>query len=238
MQPVSSPTFEIISVIIPVFNCGDFLCKAIDSILVQTLQNTEIVVIDDGSTDRTADICLKYNDKIRYFHQENRGVSSARNLGLKQSLGEFIIFLDADDILLPNSLELLRKSLEKQNESMITIGLSQEIVKENTLWKSHKNPYRGAYLSATMFRKEIFKIVGRFDENLNIGEDIDLFFRLRELQIPIAYLDQVILLYRRHENNSSKAAIDVHKSLLKACRQSLNRRRINGLKNSLEIFGQ
>ncbi|MFM6207508.1 glycosyltransferase family 2 protein, partial [Planktothrix sp.] len=86
-----------VSVIIPTYNCDRFLPEAIDSVLMQTYQDYEIIVIDDGSTDQTCQVLESYKHKIRYFYQENQGSAVARNLGIKQAQGEFIAFLDADD---------------------------------------------------------------------------------------------------------------------------------------------
>lgn len=93
-----------ISVIIPTYNRAKYICEAIDSVLNQTFRDFEINVVDDGSTDNTKEVLNKYGNKIRYFYQENKGVSTARNLGLHNTQGEYIAFLDADDTWLPFKL--------------------------------------------------------------------------------------------------------------------------------------
>src|ERR1700745_3499829 len=95
----------LVSVVMPCFNQGQYLPDAISSILSQTYRNFEIVLIDDGSTDQTRQVASRY-DKVRYVYQENRGLAAARNAGTRESVGSFLVYLDADDVLTPNSLEI------------------------------------------------------------------------------------------------------------------------------------
>ena len=106
-------TRYLVSVIIPTYNRGYCLCEAIDSVLAQTYTNIEIIVVDDGSTDSTEEILKKYGPEIQYLWQENQGVSSARNLGIRAAKGEWIAFLDSDDEWLPNKLERQLEELRK-----------------------------------------------------------------------------------------------------------------------------
>ena len=96
----------LISVVIPNYNYGRYLSQAIDSVLAQSYSNMEIVVVDDGSTDNSEEVLRSYEDRVRWFRQENEGVSTARNFGVEKSHGALIAFLDADDVWLPNKLEL------------------------------------------------------------------------------------------------------------------------------------
>ena len=106
-----------VSVIIPTYNYGKYIEKAIDSVLAQTYKDFEIIVVDDGSTDNTREIIeTRYKDKVRYFYQENKGAPVARNKGIKESMGEYLVFLDADDWLMPmallSRLEYLKKHFD------------------------------------------------------------------------------------------------------------------------------
>src|SRR5690349_12299252 len=94
-----------VSVVIPAFNAARYLPAALDSVLNQTARNLEILVVDDGSTDETEALLSRYGPPVHYLRQENQGVSVARNLGIKQSRGRFVGFLDADDTWLPHKLE-------------------------------------------------------------------------------------------------------------------------------------
>jgi len=225
-----------ISVIIPTYNSANFISAAIESILKQTIRTLEIIVVDDGSTDETAKVLDKYTSQIKYFLQENKGPSSARNLGLNHAVGEYILFLDSDDILLDKSMELLTKSLSNQIDTMLSIGLYQEIKKEGKTWIKSKTPYRGTYLSGVMFKKKLIDKIGMLDEELRTGEDIDWFFRLREQDIPIMFLDQVVLLYRQHKKNLSNNKLHASNGLIKACRNSIQRRKNNEGTKSLTPF--
>ncbi|EPW58724.1 hypothetical protein SAG0092_00090 [Streptococcus agalactiae BSU252] len=101
---------ELISIIVPVYNGEIYIGRCLDSILEQTYQNLEIIIIDDGSSDRTGDICEKYlleDRRIKYFYQENRGQSVARNNGVLRCTGDWIAFLDSDDVYLPYSIEVM-----------------------------------------------------------------------------------------------------------------------------------
>ena len=93
-----------VSVVIPTYNSSAMVEQAIQSVLAQTYRDFEIIVIDDGSTDGTKDVVRRFGERVRYFNQENQGVSAARNFGIHQSLGEYIAFLDSDDLWLPEKL--------------------------------------------------------------------------------------------------------------------------------------
>ena len=114
---------SLISVIIPAYNCSKLIPNAIESVLGQTYSNLELIVVDDGSTDNTAEIILNYknyNNNMKYIYQNNGGVSKARNTGIKQSVGEYIAFLDADDIWDKNKLEIQMKVINNcKNIDMI-----------------------------------------------------------------------------------------------------------------------
>ena len=132
-----------ISIIVPVYNAKSYLSRCIDSILNQTYQDFELILVDDGSTDCSGEICDKYasNDiRIRVFHKPNGGVSSARNLGLSKINGNYVIFVDSDDFLMPNHLEILaqyaeiydwvmtsRKIIDEDNKIRNEYNLSQKI---------------------------------------------------------------------------------------------------------------
>ena len=176
-----------ISVIIPTYNCGLYLGEAIESVLSQTFQDHEIIVIDDGSTDDTKNIVrkyvLKYPEKIRYFYQKNMGPSAARNVGIREAEGEFIAFLDADDIFLPEKLDLqMAEILKSPSIGLVTCG--NYVVNANNIIREcscamncferdktleillTQNIIRGGG-STVMIRRECFKRVGLFPFGAN-----------------------------------------------------------------------
>jgi glycosyltransferase involved in cell wall biosynthesis len=226
-----------ISTIILAYNSDAFIGKAIDSVLSQDIKPLEIIVIDDGSSDRTKEICSRYKSLIKYQYQSNGGEGSARNLGLKISKGELIAYLDADDEWLPNTLQLLRNPFLRNESNMLSIGYSQEVRKISQEWLKDQKPYIGQQLSATMIRREAFDIVGLFNEELRLAVDTDWLFRIREFNLLIEYINQTVVYHRRHSNNATLCNELVQSSLLTACRASINRRREKGIDPFLPQFG-
>lgn len=113
---------ETISIIIPIYDVESYLRKCLDSIMEQSFPYFELLLINDGSTDASAQICQEYvekDDRIRYFEKENGGVSSARNFGIKHSRGEYITFIDSDDWVEPNYLEIFYKSIKEQDADIV-----------------------------------------------------------------------------------------------------------------------
>jgi glycosyltransferase involved in cell wall biosynthesis len=183
----STPFF---SVIIPTFNRKDFLKAAVDSVLAQTFDDFELIIIDDGSTDNTSQILNEYSDKrIKYFYQENRGVSYARNRGIEQSRGKYVAFLDSDDRWLANKLEKTFEFINKFPE--ITIFHTEETwYRRGKLLnqkKKHKKPDGYVYfnalplccigMSTSVVNKDVFEDIGVFDESLPACEDYDFCLR-------------------------------------------------------------
>lgn len=125
-----------ISVVIPVYNVKDFLTECVESVLVQTFENFEILLIDDGSTDgskKLIDELIKKDERIRVFHKENGGLSSARNVGIRKSEGEFLAFVDSDDSVKPSFLKELYESIKEDNSDVSVCGYGLEIPEKRTL---------------------------------------------------------------------------------------------------------
>ena len=120
-----------VSIIVPVYKAEAYLHRCVDSILIQTFEDFELILIDDGSPDRSGEICDEYaakDPRIRVFHKENGGVSSARNLGIENMIGEFVSFIDADDELYPNSINALMAEMADDVGS--TVGSYQYLVEK------------------------------------------------------------------------------------------------------------
>lgn len=182
----------LVSVIIPTYNRGYIIDRAIRSILNQTYQNFEIIIVDDGN-DNTEKMVRKFkDDRIRYFHRNKKyGIPSARNFGIKKSKGKYIAFLDSDDEWLSFKLEEELKMLEN-NPSNIAFISSNYIVyfknvkflcktfktKEEALKRKIFEVTKFPILQATLFKREIFQKIGLFDEHLRIYEDFDIFMRI------------------------------------------------------------
>ena len=186
---------EKISIIIPVYNVEKYLRKCVQSILNQTYSNLEILLIDDGSTDESGRICeeLNKNDsRIKVLHKKNGGVSSARNLGIKRATGKYLIFIDSDDYLEKNMIEVLYNNLRNNNvdisicEYYMDYGNSEiekrhdnaeEFIlnKEDFYKYILDNKYFGGYLYNKLIKRELIyneKSIILFDENIHICEDL------------------------------------------------------------------
>jgi len=187
-----------VSVIIPTYNRAHLVGRAIRSVLNQTYQDFEIIVVDDGSTDNTEEVVKGFNDdRIRYIrHDENRGGAAARNTGIKAAQGEYIAFLDSDDEWLPEKLERQVKAFEKSDSRVGVIYTGSIAVSQNgeatTDYKAPK--LRGSILrellisnqiigggSNVMVKRELLKKLGGFDEALPSCQDWDLWLRLASI---------------------------------------------------------
>ncbi len=200
-----------ISVIIPVYNGEQYLNAAIDSVLAQACAAAEIIIIDDGSTDNTAKIVHNYGTKVIYHKQANLGVSAARNTGVRLAKSEYLIFLDHDDVYLPNHLADFLALFQKNPCIHVAGGkwrylfasqrLKDAFPKHHLIDKETYEPYLGTHV----FKKSIFETVGMFDESLNFGEDTDFLIRLKNHGIAVNYTGQLCYLYRYHETNTTKS---------------------------------
>jgi glycosyltransferase involved in cell wall biosynthesis len=182
-----------ISIIIPTYNRMTYLFRAIESVLYQTYIDWELIIIDDGSTDKTKEHVLeliKINNKVRYVKTPNRGVSAARNLGINISKGKFIAFLDSDDEWLPNKMQIQMDFLQSNPNLLLVHG--EEIWIRNGKRVNQKNIHKkgGGDIfsqcldlcaispSTVLIKKELFKEVGFFREDFPVCEDYDLWLRI------------------------------------------------------------
>lgn len=210
-----------ISVIIPIFNLEDYLSRCLDSLIAQDNHDFEVIMVNDGSLDRSEVICRKYelkDDRFRLYNKVNGGVSSARNLGLQHANGEWVVFVDGDDIVdrkyltMPdnlNEIDVIEKSYYIKSQDSIL--LSNDINEDTTLY-TNKNvlKYYAEHIqsnSASLWNKIIRKnIIGdqRFDETKAMGEDF-LFFLSIISKINVYYrMSQGSYCYIRRETSASK----------------------------------
>jgi glycosyltransferase involved in cell wall biosynthesis len=201
----------LVSIIIPTYNYAKYISRAIDSALSQTYPNIEVIVIDDGSTDETSSVVTKYGRRLSYLRQENKGASSARNLGISVSHGEYIAFLDADDQYRLENVEHKVQFLQDHKEYRWVYSdwvwidqLNREIARgsqdKNTLASLHAtgNVFllalkdKRLQTNVFLFEREILVRAGGFDERLTIREDYDLYLRLA-YSYPISYLDEPLV---------------------------------------------
>ena len=198
-----------VSVIIASYNQAHFLHEAIESVLAQTYAGRELIVVDDGSTDGTQEIAQRYPD-LSYVYQENAGPSAARNAGVKRSRGEYLVFLDADDRLLPEALQIGVESLQQHPNCAFASGFCRLIVADGSLLSQPTQPriesdfylemLRRNYIwcpGSVIYRRIAFQAVGGFNESLGRGEDYDLFLRITR-EHPIVCHDNFVADYRLH----------------------------------------
>ena len=207
-----------VSVIIPTYNRGWILQEAIDSVLEQDFQDYELIVVDDGSVDNTPTILNAYKNEITVLSQANRGVSAARNSGIKSATGRLISFLDSDDLWLPRKLSTQVKFFNDHPQAVITQTQEHWIrngVRVNPKKRHHK--FSGMIFerslalclvspSAVMIKKSLFNTVGIFDENLPACEDYDLWLRI-SCRYPVHLIETPLIIKRGgHDDQLSKAA--------------------------------
>jgi glycosyltransferase involved in cell wall biosynthesis len=231
----SSP---LVTVVIPCYNQGRFLGEAIESVLSQSYSDFEIIVVDDGSTDDTAQVASRYeevHEEVRLIRQENRGLAGARNRGLAEARGEYVVFLDSDDRLLPNALEVGVRELEARPQCALVAG-RQTLIKEDGSPSSYEPQLAGSqrrllpprhiggdiyltilsrkyhiFCGTVMYRRFVFDDVGQFDPELKASEDYDLYFRIAR-KYPVYCHDKVIFEYRKHSTTMTRD----HGRMLKA----------------------
>jgi glycosyltransferase involved in cell wall biosynthesis len=213
--------FPTLSVIIPCHNGERFLAEAIESVLAQTIPATEIIVVDDGSTDSTQAIATAY-PQVRYLYQPQQGVSVARNLGLKASQGEYIVFLDHDDRLLPQAFELAMQAFQRHPDCGFVFGLCCNIDANGVplpmsaravLEQPYDRPFYANILMGNsvhpparhLFQRSVFERVGGFDPTLVVAEDYDMYLRVAAA-FPGHCHNQVVVEYREHNVSASTMA--------------------------------
>jgi glycosyltransferase involved in cell wall biosynthesis len=228
-----------VSVVIPCFDQAHFLTEAIESVLGQGYPEIEITVVDDGSADNSYEVAGRY-PSVRRLRQDHRGVAAARNLGLAESDGEIVAFLDADDRLLPGAIELGASALLKRPHAAFVAGMSRDIGGDGTVLREggQRLVTQDHYLhlledcfiwsgSSIVYRREALEAVNGFDESLAAGDDYDLYLRLA-YAYPVFCHDSVVTEYRRHGSNTTRdpgVVLSSQLQVLNAQRRRLRDRR-------------
>lgn len=215
-----------VSVILPVYNGERFLSRTLDSIFAQTEKNWEIIAINDGSTDNSLTILEKYSKKIpgrvQILSVTNGGVSKARNIGVSAARGNYIAFLDQDDVWAPQKLQRqlemfsINKNLRVSFSNVNVIDINGSIIRENAFRFDEKN--RGNVfdhllfdnfipISSVMLEKNLFMEIGGFDPQFSLAEDYDFLLKVAQ-RVPVDFIDEPLLLYREHGESSTFQKID------------------------------
>lgn len=205
-----------ISIIIPAYNQANYLGEAIQSVLDQTCGDFDLVIVDDGSTDDTEKVVSKFRDlRIRCIRQDNRGLSAARNRGLQNSFGKYVTFLDADDLFVPDKLEVLSEALDRDPELGLVAGQAVLIDENrNPLGKIYDTPlpedplnfllWNPLHVGSVMLRRSWQQKVGLFDESLHAYEDWDMWLRLIRAGCRLGSIGRPVSLYRFHGDQMTR----------------------------------
>lgn len=217
-----------ISIVIPLYNKKSHIKQTLNSALNQTYESFEIIIVDDGSTDNSLDEINNIQDKrIKIIKQKNSGVSSARNTGIREAKGQFIAFLDADDIWEENYLEEINNLIIKYNECDIFVSAYKIILPNGRInysetfdteldngliesyWETLKYKYEFVWTSAMVVRKSTLNEVSGFNEDEIVGEDLDLISRIAQINKRVAYSSKVCVEYNRTSENNARNRIKV-----------------------------
>jgi len=231
-----------VSIVIPAYNAETFIEETMDHAFKQTLTDFEIIVVDDGSSDRTKQVIEKYTDKVKYIYQKNQGTSAARNNGIDHAQGKYIAFLDSDDIWFPLKLERQINFLES-NPKIDLVGCDAELINEsgesfNKLYSRGKKydvppdemlaqllkrdfiPF-----SSVVVKKSLVRNLGGFDLSM-VCEDYE--FLMRAVQkYNIAFIDEVLMQYRISPNNKSQNLENHHRDIIKIMNKFVNAENLN-----------
>lgn len=224
-----------VSIVMPVYNGVRFIAEALASVQREPGIEAEIIVVDDGSTDETALVVssLSENDgRISLLKGEHKGVSRARNVGVKAATGEYVTFLDSDDVCPPGRIARQAQKLAGRPDAAAVIGetlLFEELTED--LQPAPGTRYLQILtvtLHSALFRRDVFDKLGLFDETLAFSEDFDFFLRLAETEAPLVIETEIASLYRRHPGSMTTNTNAVKAGMLAALQRSLARRRNTG----------
>jgi glycosyltransferase involved in cell wall biosynthesis len=215
-----------VSVIIPTYNRGKLITRAIESVFKQTYRDFEIIIIDDGSKDETPNVLAPYLNRIKYIYQENRGISAARNQGIRQASGDYIAFLDSDDEWVEDKLAIQVEILDNNknigivHNKLIILNENGEKVGMKPKKDSGKNFQElvavGGDLptSSVITRKECFDKAGLFDEELPTMEDFEMWLRIARSYEVYEVRDICLAYSYRHQQQITKDTIKVYYGLV------------------------
>jgi glycosyltransferase involved in cell wall biosynthesis len=229
----------IVSCIVPVFNGEAYLREALDSILKQTYSALEVIVADDGSTDGTAAIVASYRNRVRHVRQENTGAPAARNLGLQTAHGEFVAFLDADDLWHREKLARQMARFDARPELDVSVTQIQnfwiaELQEEAERLRDHPiaQPQPGYVTVTLLARRAVFTRIGGFNTALTVGDPMEWFARAAENGVQMELLADTLVYRRMHRHNlswesgtSRQMTGAMKAAMLRVVKDTLDRRR-------------
>ena len=221
----------LISVVIPAYNAGQFLDEILESVLSQTYENWECIIVNDGSTDNTESVVKKWCEKdarFRYFYKENSGASDTRNFGIKETRGEYIAFLDADDLYLPEYLEFCLKTLIEQDLDLVAPKMMDFKNRPNKIPENDNNEghlfygkqgirdflYRNQITITILCKKSVLEVVGGFSWH-DRAEDLHCWLKMLFAGYKIYRVRKYMAYRRMHQNSWSSGDYDCSKEVIK-----------------------
>ena len=249
---------DLVSIIMPAYNAEKYLADSIRSVLAQTYSNWQLIVVDDGSTDRTANIVREFADhdgRVRYIFQENGRLGKARNTGIANAVGSLIAFLDSDDLWIPNKLQMQLQALA-ENSADIVFSNAYVFTDENpdneteTLQSSAGRLCGPVFFDSlirqnqipvltVLLRKTTLDTVGLFEEAKPYHgcEDVDLWLRLAKAGFVFYGMPEALARYRRHANAMTAHASNVFKPMLLVIRRHIDDSNLSELEKRKRITG-
>jgi len=228
----------IVSVIIPVYNCERYLAEAIESVLSQTYRSVEVIVVDDGSTDASASVAQQFIPPVRYYYQPNSGPSAARNRGVDLSKGDFLAFLDSDDVWTPDKLKIQMATFEDNPKIEAVFGHVQQFISpelDDNVKKRIRCPsdtMPGFCANAMLIRRSSFIRVGPFDPQWKVGQFEDWYSKAIEKGLKFVMLPDLLVKRRLHQTNMSILERDSRADYCRILKAALDRRRKSQIRNA------
>lgn len=218
---------ELVSVVVPAHDAASYLSEAIESVLAQGRRELEIVVVDDGSSDPTACVAERFGPPVRVVRQRRAGPAAARNRGARESTGQWLSFLDADDLWEPGKLARQLDAFAQDPELGLVFGHVQQFASPDAGAEApvDREPRPGYLAGALVTRRAVWARVGPFDESLRVGELLDWLLRARALGVRERMLDERVLRRRVHGANMTRGNPPYLVDYTRVLRDELERRR-------------
>lgn len=221
----------LVSVIVNVYNGERYLAEAIESVFAQTHRPLELIVVDDGSEDGTAVVAKRFEPQLRYVHQPNGGIGSARNHGVRLARGEYLAFLDADDRFVPDKLERQLRAFEADPELEMAFGHVREFISPDLpeeIASRLRDPVDNVPWRMTnlmLVRRDAYERAGGFSTELKVGVGVDWYARAVEAGLKETIVPEVVLERRLHAANNGILQRDARPQYLSVLKAAIDRRR-------------
>ena len=220
-----------VSVIVPVYNGERYIIEALDSISRQTHQPAEVIVVDDGSTDKTADLVESYGSNVTCLRQANSGAATARNAGIQASHSEYLAFLDHDDLWVANKLEMQLAAFTRNPELDMVFGHATQFYcasldeTERSKLRLPDKPMPAYIAGSRLVKRDSFLKAGLYDPSIRMGECLDWHARAIDAGLKMCMLTEVVYLRRIHATNMGRTAAENRSEYARVMKRLLDRRR-------------